>query len=223
MLPDSQITAGLAPYGVTADDRLCRQIQDYISLLLLWNQKISLTTVVRPKQIIQFHFGESLFAVESVPIEDGRLADVGSGAGFPGIPIAMVVPKLKITLLEANQKRAAFLSEVIRRLELRNATVLRARMSDVAEGLESFDFITARAVGAHRELVRWSDRFLAPSGKLILWVGEDDATWIRREDRWDWRNPVRIPGSRNRVLLVGSHKIRPSVPRGTLSNPDCFT
>ena len=204
MVSESQITEGLAPFGVRADDQLRRRIQEYIRLLLLWNQKISLTTVVAPKEIIRLHFGESLFAVEKAAIENGRLADFGSGAGFPGIPIAMVVPDLKVTLIEANQKKAAFLSEVIRTLDLQNVFVLRARMNEATGGLGAFDFITARAVGRHSELTRWSCRFLRPSGKLILWLGEDDAALIRSQDGWDWQATVRVPGSQRRVLLVGS-------------------
>lgn len=201
MLSDSEIRAALAPFGVAANDQLCCGIQAYISLLLLWNRKISLTAVVQPKEIVQFHFGESLFAVEKVGMENGRLADVGSGAGFPGIPIAMAVSTLRVTLIEANHKKAAFLSEVIRRLDLRNAAVLRSRTDDV---VERFDFITARAVGPHKQLIRWSHRSLARPGKLILWLGEGDAALIGSEEGWDWQSPIRIPVSRNRVLLIGS-------------------
>jgi len=210
VVSDSQITEELIPYGVRADDQLCRRIQDYIRLLLLWNRKISLTTVVDPKEIVRFHFGESLYAVEKVPIENGRLADVGSGAGFPGIPIAMAVSGLRVTLIEANQKKAAFLSEVVRKLDLPDAVVLRARMNEATEELGAFDFITARAVGLYSELSRWSYRSLKPSGRLILWLGEDDATLIRREDEWKWRAPDRIPGSQRRFLLVGSRRHRSS-------------
>ncbi len=209
MVSDSEINTGLAPFGFVADDRLCRRIRDYISLLLLWNQKISLTAVVEPQEIIQFHFGESLFAVNNVPIENGRLADVGSGAGFPGIPIAMAVSSLEVTLIEANHKKSAFLSEAVRRLDLGNAAVVRSRMSDVARGLEGFDFITARALGLHNELIEWSHRFLTPSGKLVLWLGEEDAILITNNDRWEWQSPIRIPVSRKRVLLIGSPKWTP--------------
>jgi 16S rRNA (guanine527-N7)-methyltransferase len=202
VISDAQIHRGLASYGVLPDGELRDRIRDYISLLLLWNQKISLTTVTKPEEIIRFHFGESFFAVRRVPIENGRLADVGSGAGFPGIPIAMLCSNVRVTLIESNLKKTAFLSEAIRKLELSNARVVRARMEDFDE--EIFDFVTARALGLYEEVARWSSRVLAASGRLILWVGEDDGAVIARSSGWGWQNPIRMPGSRRRVLLVGS-------------------
>jgi 16S rRNA (guanine527-N7)-methyltransferase len=201
MIPDAQIAQGLASYGVRPDARLLGQIRDYISLLLLWNQKISLTTVVSPDEIIRFHFGESFFAVEKVPFENGRLADVGSGAGFPGIPLAMLVPELKVTLVEANLKKAAFLAEVIRKLALHNASVVRARMQDL--DWNELDFITARALGHRDEFIGWSYRSLAPSGRLVLWVGTGATRAIMCERAFSWRQPIPVPGSRHRVLLIG--------------------
>jgi 16S rRNA (guanine527-N7)-methyltransferase len=204
VISDAQISEGLAPYGVLPDDGLRDQIRDYISLLLLWNHKISLTAVTKPEEIIRFHFGESFFAVKWVHVENGRLADVGSGAGFPGIPIAMLSPSLRVSLIESNLKKSAFLSEVVRKLELRNTRVIRARMDEIEE--DPFDFVTARALGPHEEIIRWSARFLADSGKLILWVGEDDGALIAQGGGWMWQSPVRIPGSRRRVLLIGSRE-----------------
>jgi len=202
VISDAQIHQGLAPYGVLPDGDLLDRIRDYISLLLLWNQKISLTTVTRPEEIIRFHFGESFFAATRVPIENGRLADVGSGAGFPGIAIAMLSTNVRVTLIESNLKKSAFLSEAIRKLELSNARVVRTRMGDFDE--EILDFVTARALGLYEEVARWSSRVLTASGRLILWVGEDDGAVIARSSGWRWQNPIRIPRSRRRVLLVGS-------------------
>jgi 16S rRNA (guanine527-N7)-methyltransferase len=199
---DEQIIAGLTPYGITPDRGLRGQIRDYVSLLLLWNHKVSLTSIAKPEDIIRFHFGESFLVAKAVSLENGRLADVGSGAGFPGIPIAMLFPNLQVTLIEANAKKAAFLSEVIRKLGLLNTSVIRARLLDVESG--GFDFITARALGPYEQLVEWAVRSLSRPGRLILWLGEDDAARISEERGWIWQDPVRIPGSRRRVILVGS-------------------
>ena len=204
MLSDSEISDPLSLYGVSADALLCERIRAYVSLLLRWNERISLTTVTDPHEILKFHFGESVFAAPSVPIQFGRLADVGSGAGFPGIPLAMLVPELQVTLIESNLKRTAFLSEVIRALGLPHVSVLRSRMEDLQPNLPAFDFVTARAVGAFDDLLAWSATALTGSGKIILWISGQDAAEIARTPGWSWQDPLHIPGSRARFLLIGS-------------------
>ena len=204
MLSDAEISDSLALYGAAPKAVLCDRIRAYISLLLRWNERISLTTVTDPHEILKFHFGESVFAAPSVPIQFGRLADVGSGAGFPGIPLAMLVTELQVTLIESNLKKASFLSEVIRTLDLPNVSVIRSRMENLQSNLPAFDFVTARAVGAFDDLLAWSASALTPSGKLILWISGKDAAEIARTPEWSWREPIHIPGSRARFLLVGS-------------------
>src|SRR5271156_4914611 len=194
----------LKPYGIQASQHLCEQVRTYVSLLLQWNRKISLTTVVDPLEIIRFHFGESLVAASAVPIRDGRLADVGSGAGFPGIPLRMLIPQLDLTLIESNAKKAAFLSEASRALHLDRVLVARGRMKDLDPGTPPFDFITARALGQHGDLLEWSKAHLTGNGKVILWIGDDDAKSLSRNPEWTWRKPVHIPGSKQRFLLIGS-------------------
>src|SRR5271155_1161393 len=114
LLSASQIEKALAPYGLRVSPGLSASIRGYIAILLRWNSKISLTTVVEPLEILKFHFGESFFAAAAVPITHSRLADVGSGAGFPGLPLAMLIPQLEVVLIESNLKKATFLSEGIR-------------------------------------------------------------------------------------------------------------
>lgn len=205
-ISDAEIGQMLLPYGYRPDPRFCEGLRAYISLLLRWNSRISLTAVTDPAEIVKFHFGESLFAVSAVPIKRSRLADVGSGAGFPGLPIAMAVPGLDLTLIESNAKKCAFLSEVVRSLELDGINVFRGRMEDLQPDSEKFDFITARALGQHDELLSWAAGHLAPSGRVILWLGEEDADNISRSPGWKWGDRVLIPGSKRRYLLVGSPK-----------------
>src|ERR1700722_6272713 len=108
-LSDLRIAKILGAYGVATSPALADSIRNYISMLLRWNSKISLTTVVDPVDILKFHFGESLFANSGVPISFGRLADVGSGAGFPGLPLGIFLPDLEVVLIESNLKKATFL------------------------------------------------------------------------------------------------------------------
>lgn len=204
-ISNSQIEKLLDRYSVAIPDGLSASIRTYISMLLKWNSKISLTTVINPNEILKFHIGESLFAASAVPIKNGRLADVGSGAGFPGLPLAMLLPQLDVVLIESNLKKATFMSEVIRTLDLRNAMVWRGRMEEMSvEGADRLEFITARALGHHDNLLAWSKKALSPAGRLILWLGSDEAARISKAEGWRWLNPMPIPDSERRVILVGS-------------------
>src|SRR3984957_19909902 len=107
------IASNLREYGVAATSALCLAIQKYISVLLRWNEKISLTTITDPLDIVRFHFGESMFGASAVPMKEGRLADVGTGAGFPGLPLKLLLPSLDLLLIESSAKKASFLSECI--------------------------------------------------------------------------------------------------------------
>src|SRR5277367_1960138 len=124
-LSNDIIEASIQPYRVTTTALLCDQIRTYIDLLLRWNQKTSLTTVTDQEQVLRFPFGERILAVPAVPIRHGRLADVGSGAGFPAVPIRMVCDDLSVILIESNQKKATFLAEVVRELQLEHVGVRR--------------------------------------------------------------------------------------------------
>ena len=196
----------LNQYGATLDDAMLAKVQTYIGLLLAWSEKISLTTVVDPHEILRFHFGESLFAASVVPMRVGRLADVGTGAGFPGIALKILNPALDLKLIESNAKKCAFLSEVARKLGLSGVDVVHSRMEGVSSELGPFDFVTARAVGDRAGILGWAKKRLAPLGKIILWVGGEDAKKLSAEAEkgWDWHSPVLIPGSRQRYILVGS-------------------
>jgi 16S rRNA (guanine527-N7)-methyltransferase len=201
---ESRIREWLAPYGIRAESQLCERISKYIALLLTWNTKISLTTVTDPEQIVRFHFGESLFVIKGEHVEKGRLADVGSGAGFPGLPLAMALPELHVTLIESNLKKAAFLSEVIRSLDLKTVTVARVRMESFDKSAASFDFIVARALGNYETLAEWAKDRLAPTGKVALWLGDEDASKLSGLKGWTWEHTTKIPNSRNRVILIGT-------------------
>jgi len=204
VITGDQIRVWLDPYGISASPRLCASIQRYMTLLLQWNRRISLTTVTDPAEIVRFHFGESLFAVSVVPIRNGRLADVGSGAGFPGLALKLAVPELHATLIESNAKKATFLSEVVRDLTLEDVTIARTRTEDYSSRNKPFDFVTARALGKYADLLSWSKVNLVPRGKVVLWIGEEECAKISNLSGWTWRDPVHIPGSERRFLLTAS-------------------
>jgi 16S rRNA (guanine527-N7)-methyltransferase len=203
---DAQIAETLRSYyPAPVTTHLCDQIRVYIEILLRWNRRISLTTVTNPLQILRFHFGESLFAIDQVPIRYGRLADVGSGAGFPAVPIRMAAEGLHVTLIESNRKKAAFLSEITRELKLANVDVNSCRMEDVTNRESAFDYVTARAVLIDESVLAWTSSVLNHDGKAILWLGQEDSTKISLSTRFDWRSQVKIPDTDRRVVLVGTN------------------
>jgi 16S rRNA (guanine527-N7)-methyltransferase len=203
-LTDRTIESSLRPYGVATTPALRDSIRAYVELLLRWNQKIALTTITDPLEILRRHFGESLFAVNEVPIRHGRLADVGTGAGFPAIPISMAVPELECVLIESNQKKAAFLAEVIRTLNLKRIQIFRGRMESYAVSTQNFDFTVSRALGMHQTFLEWSAHHLKPDGTVIYWIGDEDGARIAKGAGWTWRALSKIPDSQNRSLLIGS-------------------
>ena len=144
-----------------------------------------------------------MFAAAKFSILKGRLADVGSGAGFPGLALKIIRPELHVTLIEANAKKSAFLAEVVRDLGLIGVDVLRARYEDLPPGAIQADFIAARAVGRLPQLLEWASGSLSPAGQVVLWLGAQDAENILRVREWNWTGPVPIPRSRRRMLLAG--------------------
>ncbi len=198
------VRSALERYGVALTDAQIYAIQRYVFLLLLWNQKVGLTSITDPREIIERHFGESMFAAGVVPIHHGRLADVGSGAGFPGLAIKLACPDLYVILIEANAKKTAFLAEVKRSLQLTGVEIVRSRLEELRVRSPYADFVSARALGSFHRLLRWSRGALAPNGRILLWLGADDAMKISMSSGWTWREPIPIPGSQRRVLLVGA-------------------
>ena len=199
----------LRPYGWPATPDFASKIAAYVDILLLWNRKMSLTTVADPLEMLKFHFGESLFAIPNLEIDEkreSRLADVGSGAGFPGLPLAMALPSLKVTLIESNSKKCAFLSELVRKLAVPNADIHRGRMESYPNGGPFFDFVVARAFGQFDSLLEWAQLHLTAEGRLVLWLGEEDATELARRPGWLWRSPIRIPGTTRRVLQIATRQ-----------------
>ena len=200
----AEIANSLAPY-ITAplpDPQLAR-IAAFLKMLKKWNQIVPLTSIEDDSEIVARHFGESIFAGRFLGIATGRLADVGSGAGFPGLPLKIVFPSLRVTLIEPNLKKCAFLREVKEVLALENVEIARSTYENLASPPKYFDFIGSRALGGYRRLLQWSRQALSPGGRVILWLGVDDSTSIGRLEGWRWQLPANIPESKRRVLLIG--------------------
>ncbi|HXL20996.1 MAG TPA: 16S rRNA (guanine(527)-N(7))-methyltransferase RsmG [Candidatus Dormibacteraeota bacterium] len=208
------IRRALSEFDLTVNDKQVQQIQRYIDILLTWNDKVNLTAIRDPLEILHRHFCESMFAAVAVPVENGRLADVGSGGGFPGLPLKIMRPDLQVFLIESNIKKATFLAEVVRELGLNDARVLVNRYEELTEDVAPLDFVCSRALGDFEPFLEWaaSERVLA--SQVILWIGARDVEEIQKIALWAWREPIPVPNSLRRLLLVGTKKV-PSVGAST--------
>lgn len=186
------------------------QVQIYIDLLLKWNTKINLTAIRSEEEVVTRHFGESFFVARHLAKASPRLVssgtsavDIGSGAGFPGLPIKIWSPELDLTLVESNQKKAAFLREAIRALGLKKVEVLAIRAQDLRS---KFGLVTFRAVENFEGILPVAASLLSDPAAMAVLIGESQVAGARRLlPSLAWRGPISIPSSRQRVLLIGKN------------------
>jgi len=165
---DRLLADGLAALGI-ADAALVERLSRYLDLIERWNRTYNLTAVRDREEMVTRHLIDSLAVLPF--IEEGALADLGSGAGLPGIPLAMARPGLAVTLVEANGKKARFLREAVRQLDLGNVRVAESRAESLAEP-GRYDCLTARAFGTLAELIRVGGHLLSPTGYLLALKGQ---------------------------------------------------
>lgn len=180
---------------------LAIQLDAYLALLLRWNARINLTAVRDPDTILRRHFAESLFAAEHIPRGVTTLLDFGSGAGFPGIPIALARPEIAVTLAESQNKKAAFLREAVRTLGLRTE-VWPARVESMPPG-RVFDAVTLRAVEKMPKACAAAVPRLTPSGSLAVFATRTTETALEKVPGIRWTEEYPIPGSRHEILKLG--------------------
>ncbi len=210
----ANISALLEPFiARTLSSAQLDQISIYIDLLLRWNARINLTSVRAPEEIVTRHFGESLFLASHVfsdssdhrLLPTARCLDIGSGAGFPALPLKIWAPSIHLTMIESNHKKAAFLREVARSLTLTNVNVLTARAETLAatQDRPRADLVTLRAVEHFKAILPQAVAFLAPHATLALLVGKSQLPRLATQTAITWQVPIHIPKSESRVLSVG--------------------
>ncbi len=175
--------------------------EDYYSLLVRWNQRVNLTAIRDQEGILSRHFLESIICARALPAGIATLLDFGSGAGFPGIPIALCRPEITVTLAESQVKKAAFLSETIRVLGI-SAKVHFGRAETLAE---VFDCVTLRAVDRMEGAVRVATQFVCPSGWLALMTTGADLAGLQAAAgaEFAWPQLLTLPGGNDRLLALG--------------------
>lgn len=203
----NQIATLLRPF-IHLDEKRLAQTLTYIQLVLKWNARINLTAVRKPEDIVIRHFGESFFVAQHlVPFaRPASVIDLGSGAGFPGLPFAILSPQVPLILIESNNKKAAFLNEVIRALDLNHVTVFKNRGEDFSG---KADLVMMRAVEKFEAAAAVAATLLNPDGRLALMIGKSQIAKAKEMDSGlAWSDPVPIPSGDSRVLLLGTNKVK---------------
>jgi 16S rRNA (guanine527-N7)-methyltransferase len=208
------IRRALGEFKLPAYDDQVLQIQQYIGILLAWNEKINLTAIRDPLEILYRHFCESMYAAIAIPMENGRLADVGSGGGFPGLPLKIIRPNLRVFLVESSIKKVTFLAEVTRELGLKDVQVLARRYEELGEEVAPLDHVCSRALGEFPAFLDWAKSDQIAAKQVVLWIGARDLPEIQKIRTWEWAEPIPVPNSLRRLLLVGTKK-RPDVGAST--------
>jgi 16S rRNA (guanine527-N7)-methyltransferase len=193
---------------------LTQALNAYLDLLLRWNRRLNLTAVRDEETIVIRHFGESLFAAEhwlaQATAEGAALtvADIGSGAGLPGIPLKLYAPQIKLTLVEAHGKKATFLREVVRALSLSGVAVVNRRAEELARESgaseqSSFELVTLRAVEQFDEILTVAAKLVGPAGRMGLLIGAAQVQRAKALLRgWEREEVVPIPLSNSRVVFT---------------------
>jgi 16S rRNA (guanine527-N7)-methyltransferase len=187
--------AGLKPLDAPTKAKF----DNYLELILRWNSKMNLTAIRDADGIISRHFVESIACAQALPVRIATVLDFGSGAGFPGIPIAICRPEIGVTLAESQNKKAAFLREVVRSLQL-DVRIVAGRAEDLTE---HFDCVTLRAVDCMGEAVVAASKLTRPGGLLATFTTEAERAILEMPgDIFGDSTTIRIPGSEQRILVL---------------------
>lgn len=200
-----KISQLLRPFVFQSNPRQIKIIQVYMELLTKWNRKINLTSIRNENDCITRHFGECMFLSTQFQCF-GNVIDIGSGAGFPGLPLKISFPHLFLTLLEPSLKKRAFLKEVKHACNFQNVYVSPCRFEQFfgQNSTKKFDMVTVRGLKEHYEIAVKAKNILSPRGKICMWVNNQKSYKIVQAVKgYHWKKPLPLPLSYQRVILVG--------------------
>lgn len=195
------VHGGLAPLDSVTGERFAQ----YLALMMRWNARLNLSSIRDEDGILSRHFVESIACARALPSGISTLVDFGSGAGFPGIPIALCCPEIAVTLAESQGKKAAFLQEAVRTLGI-SATVHTGRAETLGR---AFDCVTLRAVDRMPQAVKAAAGLVGPAGWLALMTTRGDIARMQAAAgaEFRWADVIQLADSEHRLLLFGTRKI----------------
>ncbi|RJQ46948.1 MAG: 16S rRNA (guanine(527)-N(7))-methyltransferase RsmG [Nitrospiraceae bacterium] len=214
MKADDLFKKGLNELNIPCYPEQIRAFMTFLSELKKWNGAYNLTALKTDEDIVIKHFLDSLLYLRTLPAGTLKLVDAGTGAGFPGIPIKIIMPGIDLTLIESSKKKAAFLRHIIRSLKLSSVTVLEQRLESLGKEYEStFDVIVSRATFSIKEFLKLAGPYIKEGGILVLNKGPKAAKEIRDSGAENAVRDilhVRLPFTHaERQLLVLECKNRP--------------
>ncbi len=199
--PRELLTTGAQELGIVLTVEQSNSFFLYMAELKKWNRKINLTAITENREIVIKHILDSLsYCIGFAPAPGLKLLDLGSGAGFPAIPLRLAYPEITVTLVESIKKKASFLRHIIRTLKLEGITVIDKRTEDIADSLlATFDVVTARAFADLSTALVAGTPFLKPSGLMVLSRGPEESLGEQRIARagviLEKRVPITLPHS----------------------------
>ncbi|HEU5283400.1 MAG TPA: 16S rRNA (guanine(527)-N(7))-methyltransferase RsmG [Burkholderiales bacterium] len=202
MTPAQQLAQGVRELGIELPPRAQERLLQYLALLQKWNRVYNLTAVREPGRMVSQHLLDCLAVAPHVAA--ATLLDVGSGAGLPGIPLALALPALRVTLLDSNHKKAAFLRQTVREIALDNAEVVCDRVEHF-QPPGGFEVVISRALSDLGEFVALAGRHVAAGGRLVAMKGlypHEELAQLRQGWQLQQVVPLTIPGVRPQRHLV---------------------
>ncbi len=171
-MTNSEFIEGLLNLGIKYTDKQLEQLEEYYNLLVEWNNKINLTSIIEKEDVYLKHFYDSLTIVKGIDLNNiNTLCDVGTGAGFPGLVIKIMFPHIKVILIDSKNKKLLFIQDVINKLNLENVEVIHTRAEEYNN---KFDLVTSRAVARIDKLVNYTMHLLNNNGVFIAMKGNID-------------------------------------------------
>jgi 16S rRNA (guanine527-N7)-methyltransferase len=202
--PFAELPGAALGIPVTLSESALAHCRSYVETLLLWRQRLSLTSAKTAASVVLNHLLDSLHVVPFIK-PGTRVADIGSGAGFPGVPLAIVCTEARFVLIESRRKKANFLREVARQTRLSNVVVMENRVEDLLDGLRaSFDVVVSRAVGPVPDLLALSAVLLRRDGLVVAMKGPKGRAELAEHPEFTTVEVVEygLPSGATHLLLV---------------------